>query len=1159
MTDNQSAQDPAVPPDPILHKSYSVPIAVASVLLVGSVALAIADEMFFRRGYKTTQAQYREAILVYLDELGGQRVSVESAMLALDEYKTLDAAVRAAEDAAYAGKAAAGDEFQNLDAEGMALSAAVKTPNSMIAALTYSTENATHHGHAEDAEAKKAEIEKILASEVSGFKWTKKTRRAEFAEPVRYTADDVADMGDDGQKLIGALKPAQFDTSVEEVKGKVADLKARFAAVTELKGALQSKIGSLEAPVGAARKARAQWLDRNMREISGFLDREDGLTSEQQAAQAVIKAKLKDVGAVVYLRDYAHNLDAASIASLRKFYADMPTDPLRQGDIKQIHIREANWVDRCETCHVGTREAVPVNKDDLTAALRKAQWSDEKIASYPLELMTSHPRAAELFSHHDPDTVGCSTCHNGNGVAVTSVVAAHGTNKHWLYTLHPKENIEAGCVQCHQDDIHLDNGTRITAARQTFVEKGCWGCHPYKGHDPEPEAINALSAQVRDLDRAIELKLLRADQTKSLQGSAENQTPEQNAAAADAKNALLAEAGQLRSQQDVARRQLQMRWTERQRVGPNLKDIRAKLRPEILFDWVKDPTSVRLDTKMPVFRFTGDEEVKDVVAFLWQSALSPQEFPEYALNAPAGGNAGRGRELFMTSGTKGCLSCHAIEDEETKSVVGNNRAANLTNLGDKDNYEYVYRWIKAPRHRIVPFNSRTGKDMTAAEAAQADAADVVTAQPTMMPDFRLSDEDARDIATYLVSRKSGKWTTKPDFLDDKDRAERGKKVVQYLGCAGCHEIRGLENEKGIGRDLTTEGSQPLDRLDFGHYTTDAQRGHDPLADWTTQKDGVKLFGDEKPWYRQRGFFMHKLAKPDVYDGAKHLPDRFTRLRMPQFRWSAQEIHDLTSFLLGSVVPNVPSKLHYKPNADQQAIREGWWVVKKYNCQGCHQMTPGETPEFWKLPYFAEVLAKSTHDTVLPPTLVGAGFRMRPEYIAEFLRDPSLGGGTANPVSTRKHLAVRMPTFDLSEDEIAKLVKYFVAMAKQPSVYQPEVLAPLTTQEKTLAAAIWTKANCAQCHPKYTGATPIVTGETKAPDLVYGGRKLRPEWMRRWIRNPQELVPLSSMTKNFVTTPEHRWINEGVADLPEAKAYKGDHVDLMIRWLYHEYSKNPVVK
>ena len=93
-------------------------------------------------------------------------------------------------------------------------------------------------------------------------------------------------------------------------------------------------------------------------------------------------------------------------------------------------------MDRCESCHMGIREPV---------TLTKAAMGGE-------EAFISHPDR-ELLKVHDPEKFGCTPCHGGNGVALTSVEKAHGYNEHWLWPLHAKENLEAGCQQCHSQEI----------------------------------------------------------------------------------------------------------------------------------------------------------------------------------------------------------------------------------------------------------------------------------------------------------------------------------------------------------------------------------------------------------------------------------------------------------------------------------------------------------------------------------------------------------------------------------------------------------------------------------------------------------------------------------------------------------------------------------
>src|SRR5271169_4964164 len=87
--------------------------------------------------------------------------------------------------------------------------------------------------------------------------------------------------------------------------------------------------------------------------------------------------------------------------------------------IRQIHVKDVDLVDRCESCHLGTREPV---------VLTKAAMGGEAV-------FASHPNK-ELLKIHDPERFGCTPCHGGNGAALSSVEKAHGYNKFWLWPMH---------------------------------------------------------------------------------------------------------------------------------------------------------------------------------------------------------------------------------------------------------------------------------------------------------------------------------------------------------------------------------------------------------------------------------------------------------------------------------------------------------------------------------------------------------------------------------------------------------------------------------------------------------------------------------------------------------------------------------------------------
>src|SRR5690348_11859459 len=107
-----------IPPDPLIHKSYSVPIALASLVVLAATVVTVVDEMWLRRPYKSIQGKYQE--------------TDSEADAALDaDGKTTEAELKTPTD------------------EGRKPAEALKEHKSNIAALSYEAEDKAHaYGHA---------------------------------------------------------------------------------------------------------------------------------------------------------------------------------------------------------------------------------------------------------------------------------------------------------------------------------------------------------------------------------------------------------------------------------------------------------------------------------------------------------------------------------------------------------------------------------------------------------------------------------------------------------------------------------------------------------------------------------------------------------------------------------------------------------------------------------------------------------------------------------------------------------------------------------------------------------------------------------------------------------------------------------------------------
>ena len=872
----------------------------------------------------------------------------------------------------------------------------------------------------------------------------------------------------------------------------------------------------------------------------------------------------------------------------------------------QISVGQYEIVDRCEVCHAGVRESVDMTAADL--APDGPGTTPDALA----RAFVSHPDR-EVLRIHDPQKFGCSSCHWGNGRATTSDIKGHGRHRFWLWPMFEKENIEAGCQQCHARDRVTQGADTLNLGRDLFAERGCMGCHRYEGFDRETDALTGTRQMIGQLQDQITANEKEIRTVTQRSGEVEDN---------DEASRLLAQADNIRvtnsllaARIDQLNLQAKYMMQDQKKVGPNLKDVRVKLRKEWVPVWLENPQQFRPGTKMPTFwRFAAHtdhgpdmrdkdagDQIKAISAYLWQDSFTN------TLPTQPRGNAGHGKELFET---RGCMACHSIGEGDSK--VGGSFAANLQRVGEKANFDYIVRWIYNPRDRVAPYCPKEKRDLTHEDYAKKglpyvfdtelhsrcpnDGAELQVQNMTVMPNFRLSEADARDVATYLFSLSSPPSYADASFMDDANLKEKGRVLIKQYGCAGCHEIKGFEEEQRIGKELTVEGATPIERLDFALQTHNAEQGEDPL----------ELHKDQphKPWYNHKGFFERKITRPSIYDVGKE-KDPKDKLRMPQPYLTEEWRVALTTFLLGSVGQegaNVPSTLFFTPQDQRrQDIQNGWWVIKKYNCQGCHQLQVGQRSVVQDLPLYQTPEGKD----LLPPRLTSEGARVDPAWLLKFLNDPSLSGEktpaqqqqvnalaspnppvaaqagaqavaqpgaqpTASPAASptngsanqamrlhpqpgadrngvRPYLQFRMPTFNFSPNELQILVRFFMAMSGQQDPYIKEPMPPLTDQEKITARQMFTSGTpCLKCH---------ITGDAAhdekaiAPNFLIAGERLKPDWTFRWLLDPSQISPGTAMPTGLFRKEGDRWVVNLPNPPASAAAYQHDHARLLVRYMF----------
>ena len=554
----------------------------------------------------------------------------------------------------------------------------------------------------------------------------------------------------------------------------------------------------------------------------------------------------------------------------------------------------------------------------------------------------------------------------------------------------------------------------------------------------------------------------------------------------------------------------------RRKAGPDLALINEKVNKDWAAKWIKDPKGFRHNTRMPSFFGQSnnsdaeaiernDTEIYTIAEYLFQDGekMSRKNDQQYM------GNAEKGQELFDVVG---CRGCHIIEPNPNNMPENHNltnllreHGPNLINLGSKTSAQWVYNWLKDP--------SSYWHD-------------------TRMPNLRLSDEEAKNLTAYLMS------STNPEFeaiesiqlsneaLDkialgwlrkmypEKEAESRlgnmdfdrkidyvADKSIRYYGCFGCHNIPGYENAKPIGTELTIEGSKPVNKLDFGYI-------HD-------------LEHTNYAWFTQ------KLENPRIFDEGKASPPE-DKLRMPNFNFSPEEIEALVTAILSFSEDEVGENLLASHYVRDDMVYEGRKLIKEYNCQGCHIIDGfgGQIAEHYSSPDYA------------PPNLNTEGAKVQPDWLFKFFLEPSL---------IRPNLQVRMPSFDLSDEEWNAIIRSFQYYDEQPLAFESDFHVSTSTTKYKAGKKLEELGACNNCH--FYGTTfPKQGAQTWAPNLALTKERLHPKWVIDWMDDPQSIMPGTKMPAPFL--PDEEMLNTpgAVADWGEHVVKVGGDRDIMLEGL-----------
>ena len=504
----------------------------------------------------------------------------------------------------------------------------------------------------------------------------------------------------------------------------------------------------------------------------------------------------------------------------------------------------------------------------------------------------------------------------------------------------------------------------------------------------------------------------------------------------------------------------------------------------------------------------------------WEQPILPAKYIESSCGQchrgplPGTPQLNLGRNLLSR---EGCVHCHTVKLADGTTMTATDDPPSLSHIADKTTREWIYAWLKDP---------------------QAYAA------TSTMPNFKLSDDEARDISAFLEANSTpiqgDNLTVTAKSSGD---ASAGPSLYGESFCASCHAVQNAAGNVvggNLGPELTRVGSKV------------------------------------KPQWLQ-GW----LRNPRVYDAPT---------AMPHYRFTDAQVATLAGFLLTKTDSDLLSNVHLDPASAEQ-IAHGKRLTSDYGCASCHEIAGIKKPENFApelsrigskpvtqlifLPGLQHTLADYIAGKIKQPRAFATGLKM-PQYTLtsrqidalttallslnerSYTLPPSLsvpapresdyqpagkagklmtdlacfschringhGGDMApdltwegssvqrewlvhffkNPGTLRPALIRRMPRFNFTDSEINELTDYIMTVYQTPAVDRDSMPSSGYPQGQIELGKqlFYGKYSCQACHIVDTKTDKGYIG----PTLTHVGSRLTGAWIYQWMKNPQSLRP-----------------------------------------------------
>ena len=471
----------------------------------------------------------------------------------------------------------------------------------------------------------------------------------------------------------------------------------------------------------------------------------------------------------------------------------------------------------------------------------------------------------------------------------------------------------------------------------------------------------------------------------------------------------------------------------------------------------------------------------------------------------------KGRQIFKEYG---CRGCHKVQGMKRIKV-----GPPLKRIGEKVKADWLYRWLRDPK-AYLPL--------------------------TKMPDFRLSEQEAADIARFLIPQTAPR-DAEQGPIGSYDY-ERGKKIFGESRCITCHPVEGKGGR--IGPDLGKVSSKVrpawlfrwikdpkalLPDTKMPTYGFSDQEARDLVAYLVDEYIDLELedeqaareiqlvreanVGRGKEWIGKYGCTgCHDIEgvedRGEIGLDLSNIGEiHISRLDFGEIRvapedrtvpnWLYNKMKNPRLFKKGLKMPDFRFR-----DEEAEAVTTYLLSLRSEKVPGSYHLHLGEPPSAYRPQGdFGKVVNK--YRCLVCHRIKGRGGRVAPDLSREGsrVRKAWLEKFMKTPYAIRPILVERMPRFKISDAEIQALYDYFRTVLVDDSVedLSAEVEEMSLDDPRVIRMGerlYYKKYACQACHQIN------LQGGTIGPDLTNAGERLRTEWIVHYLRNPKAFLKRS---------------------------------------------------